>query len=56
MRAEDWGWKTNHGRMVPVHTDLEPANIWKPSTATARLTVVHCDAVAESMDSGMWRM
>jgi hypothetical protein len=37
--------------MVPVHTDLEPAKIWKPSTATARMTVVHCDAVTESIDS-----
>jgi hypothetical protein len=25
MRAEDRGLKTNNGRMVPVHTDLEPA-------------------------------
>jgi hypothetical protein len=29
--------------------------IWKPSTATARLTVVHCDAVAESVDSTVLR-
>jgi hypothetical protein len=25
LRAEDWGWKTNNGMMVPVHTDLKPA-------------------------------
>jgi hypothetical protein len=42
---------TMEGWFLFTPTWSQHPKIWKQSTATARLTVVHCDAVAEHVNS-----